>query len=84
MSRMMPPMPKSVSFQEITRILDMTDLLDLDREFIEIPLSTQSPGQIHKLPNGKIEIIVDGDLAFEDWLVAAEHELRQLVGVPNE
>ena len=80
----MLPMPKSVSFQEITRILDMTDLLDLDREFIETPLSTQSPGQIHKLPNGKIEIIVDGDLAFEDWLVAAEHELRQLVGVPNE
>ena len=78
------PMPKSVSFQEITRILDMTDLLDLDREFIEIPLSTQSPGRIHKLPNGKIEIIVDGDLAFEDWLVVAEHQLRQLVGLPNE
>jgi hypothetical protein len=84
MSRIMLPMPKSVSFQEITRILEMTDLLDLDREFIEIPLSTQSPGQIHKLPNGKIEIIVDGDLAFQDWLVAAEHQLRQLVGFPNE
>jgi len=84
MSRMTLPMPKSVSFQEITRILDMTDLLDLDREFIEIPLSAESPGKIHKLPNGKIEIIVDGDLAFEDWLVVAEHQLRQLVGFPNE
>ena len=79
----MLPMPKSVSFQEITRILDMTDWLDLDREFIAFPYRRRAPaGLINS--RGKIEIIVDGDLAFEDWLVAAEHQLRQFVGFPNE
>jgi hypothetical protein len=77
------PMPKTVTFQEITQILEVTDRLELDRETIEIPLSAESPGRIHKLPNGKIEIIVDTDLAFEDWLITAEQQLRQLAGLPN-
>jgi hypothetical protein len=77
------PMPKTVTFQEITQILDLTDQLELDRETIEIPLSAESPGRIHKLPNGKIEIIVDTDLPFKDWLASAEQQLRQLVGLPN-
>jgi hypothetical protein len=77
------PMPKTVTYQEITQILELTDQLELDREMIEIPLSAESPGRIHKLPNGKIEIIVDTDLPFEDWLASAEQQLRQLVGLPN-
>ena len=78
---MITPMPKAVSFQEITRILELTDQLELDRERIEIPLTPASPGNIHKLPNGKIEIVVDADIPFDDWLATAEQQIRQVAGL---
>lgn len=65
-----------VSFQLISRILDVTDGLGLNREWVEIPLSPESPGQVRKLPNGKLEIIVDADQPFEDWLGTLEQQIR--------
>ena len=77
---MMKPPPKDVTFDQINRILEVTDALALDREWIEIPLSAASPGKIHKLPNGKIEIVVDAEMPFEEWLAAARQQLRQVAG----
>lgn len=57
-----------VSFNHISRILELTDSLGLNREWVEIPLSPESPGLVRQLPNGKLEIIVDADQPFEDWL----------------
>ena len=57
-----------VSFTHISRILGITDSLGLNREWVEIPLSTESPGAVRRLTNGKLEIIVDADQPFEDWL----------------
>lgn len=57
-----------VSFNHISRILGVTDSLGLNREWIEIPLSPESPGVVRRLTNGKLEIIVDADQPFEDWL----------------
>lgn len=57
-----------VSFKHISRILEVTDSLGLNREWVEIPLSPESPGLVRKLTNGKLEIIVDADQPFEDWL----------------
>jgi hypothetical protein len=57
-----------VSFKQIGRILEVTDSLGLNREWIEIPLSPESPGVVRRLTNGKLEIIVDADEPFEDWL----------------
>jgi len=74
---MKPAPPKDVTFDQINRILEVTDEFELDREWIELPLSAASPGKIHKLPNGKIEIVVDADLPFDDWLAAAREQLRQ-------
>ena len=66
-----------VSFQLISRILDVTDRLGLNREWVEIPLSPESPGQVRKLPNGKLEIIVDADQPFEEWLGTLEQQIRR-------
>ena len=44
----------AVSFQQISRILDLTDALGLNREWVEIPLSPETPGIVRKLPNGKL------------------------------
>jgi hypothetical protein len=57
-----------VSFAQINRILEITDSLGLNREWVEIPLSPESPGVVRRLTNGKLEIIVDADQPFEDWL----------------
>ncbi len=77
---MTAPPPKDVTFEQINRILELTDELELDREWIEIPLYAVSPGQIHKLPNGKIEIVVDADIPFDEWLIAAKQRLQQMAG----
>lgn len=57
-----------VSFAQISRILEITDSLGLNREWVEIPLSPESPGAIRRLSNGKLEIIVDADQPFDEWI----------------
>lgn len=68
----------AVSFQQISRILDITDGLGLNREWVEIPLSPESPGLVRKLSNGKLEIIVDADQPFEEWLGTLEQHIRRV------
>jgi hypothetical protein len=81
----MPPngvsMPlEAVSFKHISRILEITDSLGLNREWVEIPLSPESPGVIRRLTNGKLEIIVDADQPFEDWLGSLPKHIQLIQG----
>jgi len=70
-------MLKVVGMREINAIFEVTDRLGINREWIEIPLGPESPGQVKKLPNGKYEIIVDAEVPIEQWLPAMEAELKQ-------
>ncbi len=70
-----------VSFQQISRILEMTDRLGLNREWVEIPLSPASPGVVRTLPNGKLEIVVDADQPFDQWLDALPARIKEVRGV---
>jgi hypothetical protein len=70
----------AVSFQQISRILEATDALGLNREWVEIPLSPESPGVVRKLPNGKLEIIVAADQPFDTWLGTLEQQIRRVQG----
>ena len=69
-----------VSFQHISRILEVTDSLGLNREWVEIPLSPESPGVVRRLQNGKLEIVVDAEQPFEQWLSALPHHIQQIPG----
>ena len=71
-------MGDAVSFQQISQILALTDQLGFNREWVEIPLSTARPGKVHRLPNGKVEIVVDADAPFEEWLAALAPQLKPL------
>lgn len=73
-------MLQMVSFKQINEILELTDRLGLSREWVEIPLSPASPGVVRKLPNGKIEIVVDAATPFEQWLATVEGQIKQLTG----
>ena len=67
-----------LSFQQISTILDVTDQLGLDREWVEIPLSPERPGAVRRLPNGKLEIVVDADVPFVQWLATLPNSIRAL------
>ena len=70
---------QTVSFQLITQILELTDQLEISREAIEIPLSPESPGVVRRLDNGKIEIVVDADVPFEEWLQSVPQNIQALM-----
>lgn len=68
---------QAVSFQHISRILEVTDELGLNREWVEIPLAPEHPGRVRRLQNGKLEIIVDADQPFEEWLSLLPMQIRE-------
>ena len=68
---------QAVSFQQISRILEVTDELGLNREWVEIPLSPETPGKVRRLANGKLEIIVDGEQPFDRWLDALPAQIQE-------
>jgi hypothetical protein len=69
---------QTVSFQQITQILELTDQLEISREAVEIPLSPESPGVVRRLANSKIEIVVDADMPFEEWLQMVPQKIQAL------
>ncbi len=69
-------MDDAVSFQQISEILEVTDQLGFNREWVEIPLSTASAGGIQKLASGKIEIVVDAETPFDEWLASLPSRLK--------
>ena len=71
---------QAVSFKQISRILELTDRLGLDREWVEIPLTPETPGVVRKLPNGKLEIIVDATAPFDHWLATLAEQIQHVAG----
>ena len=69
----------AVSFQQITKVLELTDQLEISREWVEIPLSPANPGSVKKLPNGKLEIVVDAEEPFEEWLNSLEGKIKSVM-----
>jgi hypothetical protein len=69
-----------ISFAQISRILELTDSLGINREWVEIPLSPERPGLVRRLPNGKLEIVVDADRPFEEWLRALSGQIESVQG----
>ena len=74
-------MVEVVTQREIQRIFEVTDRLGIHREQIVIPLAPRHPGRVRRMPTGKIEIVVESEGRFEDWVGGLEAELRR-VGVP--
>ena len=69
----------TVSFQHITRILGVIDELEISREAVEIPLAPESPGVVRMLSNGKLEIVVDATMPFDDWLETLPQKIQALM-----
>jgi hypothetical protein len=76
-------MLKAVALKEIERIFSITDELGISREALVIPLRTEAPGRITLMNDGKLEIVVDRDDDFEEWLTRLEPLIRSLMEIPE-
>jgi hypothetical protein len=74
--------PKSLGLAEIERIFTITDALGISREALVIPLRTEHPGRVRKIPGGKLEIVVDREEDFSRWLSRLELEIRAVWPLP--
>ena len=74
-------MPLSaVTLREIERVFDILDRLGISREAVVIPLRPVHPGTVRILPNGKLEIRIESETPFEDWLPELERMIAAVVG----
>jgi hypothetical protein len=76
-------MLKAVTLKEIERIFSVTDALGISREALVIPLRTEAPGRLAVMKDGKLEIVVDRDGDFEQWLTRLEPSIRSLMDLPE-
>jgi hypothetical protein len=74
---MLGGMLKEVTLREIERIFAVTDPLGISREALAIPLLPRPGGRLRRMPNGKIEIVVDA-ADFEGFLTRLPDQLKQL------
>jgi len=72
-------MLKAVTLKEIERIFAVIDPMNISREAVEIPLRTEHPGRVSILKNGKLEIVVERDGDFEDWIKGLEAQIREFM-----
>ena len=73
-------MLKAVTLKEIERIFEITDALGISREALMIPLRPESPGRVRMIGGSKLEIVVEREVAFDEWLNGLERQLRLVTG----
>jgi hypothetical protein len=71
---------KVVTLKEIEQIFAITDALGISREALMIPLRPESPGRVRMIDGGKLEIVVEREVAFDEWLNGLEGLLRSVMG----
>ena len=77
-------MLKAVTLKEIERIFSVTEPLGLSREAVVIPLRTEHPGKVSLRRDGKLEIVVDRDQDFEDWLKWLKARIEALMNPQSD
>jgi hypothetical protein len=77
-------MLKAITLKEIERIFVVTDALGISREALVIPLRTEAPGRMAIGKAGKLEIVVDRDVDFDEWLSRLEPAIRSLMNLPPD
>jgi len=68
----------AVTLPVIERVFEILDRLGISREAVIIPLKPAHPCGVRRLPNGKLEIVVESEVALDTWLPELEVKLREL------
>ncbi len=69
-------MLKAVTLKEIERIFAVIEPMGISREAVVIPLRTGHPGRVTVIAGGKLEIVVDRDADFEEWIMGLASQIR--------
>jgi hypothetical protein len=67
---------KAVTLKEIERIFEVIEPMGISREAVVIPLRPQTPGHVTVRKDGKLEIVVDLNADFDDWIATLEGRIR--------
>jgi len=76
-------MLKAVTLKEIEKIFAVIDPMNISREAIVIPLRTEHPGRVSIMKDGKLEIVVERDGEFDEWITTLEGQIRRVMN-PEE
>jgi hypothetical protein len=68
----------AVGPDQVLKILEVTDSLNLHRESVFIPLKTEENGNVTILPDGRLCIVSPRTEQFPDWLDRLAAELLRL------
>ena len=77
-------MLKAVTLKEIEKIFEVLDAMGISREAVVIPLRPEHPGRVSLMKDGKLEIIVERDDDFGQWVTALESRIRALMNSQAE
>ena len=69
-------MLERITLAEIQAVFAVTDALGISREALVIPLAPGRPGRVRRLPNGKLEIVLDADVPLVAWLEGLPERIR--------
>jgi hypothetical protein len=72
-------MLKAVTLKEIERIFALIDPMGISREAVVIPLRTEHPGRVSVMKDGKLEIVVERDGDFEEWVGGLKARIEDLM-----
>lgn len=72
-------MLKAVTMKEIERIFEVLDAMNISREAVVIPLRPENPGRVSIMKDGKLEIVVERDGEFEDWVSGLRAQIDSLM-----
>jgi hypothetical protein len=70
---------KAVGLKEIEQIFAVIEPLGISREAVVIPLRTEHPGRVRIVAGGKLEIVVDREADFAEWIRNLEPQIRALM-----
>jgi hypothetical protein len=71
---------KAVTLKEIERIFEVIERFGISREAVVIPLRPAVPGGVEMLKNGKLQIVVDAEQPFEEYLTELAARIGEILG----
>ena len=74
------PMLTTVTLKEIERVFAILEEFGLSREAVVIPLKPAQPGHVRLLPDDRLEIVFDRDVALDDCLLVVRERIGAIVG----
>jgi hypothetical protein len=75
---------KAVTLTEIEKIFAVIEPLGISREAVVIPLRTESPGRVVIDKSGKLEIVVDRDADFDQWIKGLDGRIREVMNIEDD